>query len=388
MKTLIELYDERPIENVLATETFRPEETVIICPPEVDANLALKKSLEKYFAHRNCPVKLSFLPTSLLDAQQIGKRLQKVLETHDDCAIDIAGGTDAALFAAGTVAGETPVFTYSRKKNAFFEIKNAPYARSLPCSVHLDAESCFLMAGGTLLQGRADNSTLRDYLPAAEKLFAVFSEFRRIWQRQISYIQRVSSSEPGELSVCAPLTAKADHGNVTADPQLFKALAEAGLILDLAITQEEIRFSFPDETIRFWLRDIGSVLELQVYRACLAAECFDDVVMSAVVNWEGGSNQRDGVTNEIDVMAVRGVQPVFISCKTSEIKTEALNELSVLRDRFGGKGSRAIIVTSTTVSEEDSPMRRRADELNIEVIEWNELPLQHLVNRLRMRPVG
>ena len=147
MKTLIELYDERPIENVLATETFRPEETVIICPPEVDANQALKKSLEKYFAHRNCPVKLSFLPTSLLDAQQIGKRLQKVLETHDDCAIDIAGGTDAALFAAGTVAGETPVFTYSRKKNAFFEIKNAPYARSLPCSVHLDAESCFLMAG-------------------------------------------------------------------------------------------------------------------------------------------------------------------------------------------------------------------------------------------------
>ena len=388
MKTLIELYDERPIENVLATETFRPEETVIICPPEVDANQALKKSLEKYFAHRNCPVKLSFLPTSLLDAQQIGKRLQKVLETHDDCAIDIAGGTDAALFAAGTVAGETPVFTYSRKKNAFFEIKNAPYARSLPCSVHLDAESCFLMAGGTLLQGRADNSTLRDYLPAAEKLFAVFSEFRRIWQRQISYIQRVSSSEPGELSVCAPLTAKADHGNVTADPQLFKALAEAGLILDLAITQEEIRFSFPDETIRFWLRDIGSVLELQVYRACLAAECFDDVVMSAVVNWDGGSNQRDGVTNEIDVMAVRGVQPVFISCKTSEIKTEALNELSVLRDRFGGKGSRAIIVTSTTVSEEDSPMRRRADELNIEVIEWNELPLEHLVNRLRMRPVG
>ena len=175
---------------------------------------------------------------------------------------------------------------------------------------------------------------------------------------------------------------------MTADPQLFKALAEAGLILDLVITEDEIRFSFPDETIRFWLRDIGSVLELQVYHACLAAECFDDVVMSAVVNWEGGSNQRDGVTNEIDVMAVRGVQPVFISCKTSEIKTEALNELSVLRDRFGGKGSRAIIVTSTTVSEEDSPMRRRADELNIEVIEWNELPLQHLVNRLRMRPVG
>ena len=388
MKTLIELYDERPIENVLATETFRPEETVIICPPEVDANRALKKSLEMYFSHRKCPVKLTFLPTSLLDSVKIGKRLLQVLETHEDCAIDIAGGTDAALFAAGNVAGDTPVFTYSRKKNAFFEIKNAPFARDLPCAIRLDAESCFLMAGGTLLKGRADNSRLRDYPPEIDKLFSVFSDFRREWQRQISYIQRISSAEPGRLEACGPRTAKADHGTVTANPRLFEALVKAGLILDLEITEDELRFEFPDETIRFWLRDIGSVLELQVYRACLAADCFDDVVLSAVVNWEGGSNQRDGVTNEIDVMAVRGVQPVFISCKTSEIKTEALNELSVLRDRFGGKGSRAIIVTSSTAADEFSPMRRRADELNIEVIEWSELTLDRLIKRLRMQPAG
>ena len=32
MKTLIELYDERPIENILATEVFRPERTVFLCP--------------------------------------------------------------------------------------------------------------------------------------------------------------------------------------------------------------------------------------------------------------------------------------------------------------------------------------------------------------------
>ena len=31
MKTLIELYDERPLENVLSTEVFSPERTVFIC---------------------------------------------------------------------------------------------------------------------------------------------------------------------------------------------------------------------------------------------------------------------------------------------------------------------------------------------------------------------
>lgn len=45
MKTLIELYDERPAENVISTEMFRPETTVYICPKEVVNNHNLKKKL-------------------------------------------------------------------------------------------------------------------------------------------------------------------------------------------------------------------------------------------------------------------------------------------------------------------------------------------------------
>ena len=81
-------------------------------------------------------------------------------------------------------------------------------------------------------------------------------------------------------------------------------------------------------------------------------------------------------------MAVRGVQPVFISCKTCEIKTEALNELAILRDRFGGKGTRAVIVTSAQASKGRAVMRRRAAELEIEVIEWNDLALDQLIERI------
>ena len=174
MKTLIELYDERPIENVLGTEMFLPEETVMLCPPEVVSEKAIKESLSRYFEYRDCPVKLTIMPVSLLDAAKVEKQLRKILETHEDCAIDISGGTDASLFAAGVACGDTPVFTYSRKKNSFFEIQNAPFARSLPCSVTLDAKSCFLMAGGTLLPGREDNEELKHRLPQIDLLFAVF----------------------------------------------------------------------------------------------------------------------------------------------------------------------------------------------------------------------
>lgn len=383
MKTLIELYDEKPIENVLGTEMFRPEETVILCPPETVSERFLRQSLNRYFEYRGCPVKITVVPVSLLDAAKVERQLQKILETHEDCAIDISGGTDASLFAAGAVCGSTPVFTYSGRRNAFFEIQNAPFARDLRCDVTLDARSCFLMAGGTLLPGREDNEKLKNRQNDIDALFAIFRKYRKGWRRQIGYIQAISSAEPGALRAEGPKTVRVDHGQATADEAMLHELAEAGLIQQLQITRESISFRFPDEVVRFWLRDIGSVLELQVYSACLEAGCFDDVVLSAVVNWEGGQTQRNAVTNEVDVVAVQGIRPLFISCKTSEIRTEALNELAVLRDRFGGKSSRAIIVTSAAASKNRALMRMRAAELNIEVIELGDLVKDRLIARLK-----
>ena len=383
MRTLIELYDTSPIRNVLATVMFRPQEMILICPPEVAEDPNQKRSLRDFFAYLNCPVKLTLIPVTLLDAGKTERVLREVLESHQDCAIDISGGTDAALFAAGVASGDTPVFTYSTRKDTFFEIKNAPFARSLPNTVHLDVRSCLMMAGGTLLPGREDNAGLAEMSDRIDRLFRVYSAFRPQWNRQISYIQKISSAEPGVLEAGGQLREKAGNKNVDADGEFFRALEEAGLILNLQHTDESVSFRFPDERVRFWLRDVGAVLELQVFRACRAAGCFDDVVLSAVVNWQSGKINRDSVTNEIDVMAVQGIQPVFISCKTSEVHTDALNELAILRDRFGGKFARAILVTSGVTGKTREPVRRRADKLGIELVEWEDMSLESLINRLR-----
>ncbi len=383
MRTLIELYDTSPIRNVLATVMFRPQEMILICPPEVAEDPNQKRSLRDFFAYLNCPVKLTLIPVTLLDAGKTERVLREVLESHQDCAIDISGGTDAALFAAGVASGDTPVFTYSTRKDTFFEIKNAPFARSLPNTVHLDVRSCLMMAGGTLLPGREDNAGLAEMSDRIDRLFRVYSAFRPQWNRQISYIQKISSAEPGVLEAGGQLREKAGNKNVDADGEFFGALEEAGLILNLQHTDESVSFRFPDERVRFWLRDVGAVLELQVFRACRAAGCFDDVVLSAVVNWQSGKINRDSVTNEIDVMAVQGIQPVFISCKTSEVHTDALNELAILRDRFGGKFARAILVTSGVTGKTREPVRRRADKLGIELVEWEDMSLESLINRLR-----
>ena len=123
---------------------------------------------------------------------------------------------------------------------------------------------------------------------------------------------------------------------------------------------------------------MGSVLETYVYKACLDTGIFDDVRTSVVVDWEGES-KGNAVSNELDVMCSRGVVPLFISCKTGDGKTEALNELAVLRDRFGGQMAKAAIVTA---ERGNARMRSRAAELNIRVIDLSDLAADRLQKRL------
>lgn len=146
-------------------------------------------------------------------------------------------------------------------------------------------------------------------------------------------------------------------------------LEKIDFLRNVHISREAVEFSFRDSQIRTWLRDIGSVLELYIYKCCLDTGLFNDVRTSAVVDWEGTFRQ-DNVTNEIDVMAMRGINPVFISCKTCDVSTEALNELAILRDRFGGNTAKAAIVTTKRCQ---NITRHRASELRIEVIDLDDI---------------
>ncbi len=375
MNTLIELYDERPIENVLATEVFRPERTVFLCPAEVAQDKTVQRKLEKYFRRRGVDTKLIFMESSLYNSAKILKQLRSVADRYSDCVLDVTGGTDAALFAGGQFCAETgaAAFTYSRRRSRFYNIHNAPFADEVRCTLRHSVEDCFLMAGGALRAGRVDNAILNRYLGYIEPFFAFYMRQRANWTRIINYIQRASQIDKCQgmtLDVDAAFTVKGERGSrIDAPVQALYELEDLGFILNVRVGPDRVAFRFKDAQIRAWLRDSGSVLELYIYKACLDTGLFNDVRSSAVVDWDGEFG-RDSVTNEIDVMAMRGITPVFISCKTCNVGTEALNELAILRDRFGGQAAKAAVVTTQRCR---SVTRHRASELDIDIFDLDDL---------------
>ena len=52
MDTLIELYDERAIENVLAPEVFRPRRVIYLAPEEIALDRSRLQTLRDFFAFR------------------------------------------------------------------------------------------------------------------------------------------------------------------------------------------------------------------------------------------------------------------------------------------------------------------------------------------------
>ncbi len=388
MKTLIELYDERPIENVLSAEIFKPERIVYICPENVFKDKQKHRSLIEYYKHRGMNLELVFLKTRFYEMNAILELLRETVKKYPDCALDVSGGTDDALFAVGRLSAELdlPVFTYSRKLNRYFEICGAPFDEELDCDVKYNVEDFFMMAGGTMHMGRVDNAVLDKYMDDIDPFFDLYLRNRRKWQTVVSYIQRISKAGADgyvSLEVEGDYTVKGDRGRkIDAPEKVLREYEEIGFISQLVIDRDSgVSFRFRDAQIRSWMRDIGSVLELYVYKSCIDSGEFNDVRTSAVVYWEGYDNkQENAVSNELDVMCAKGVVPVFISCKTGAVQTEALNELAILRDRFGSNMAKAAIVTA---ERGGGAMRNRASELGISVIDLNDLSAGRIVQRLR-----
>ena len=267
MDTLIELYDERAIENILAPDMFRPRRIIYLCPGDIVQDHNRQAKLKAFFRRRGWDPELIFTEVSLFKADRILGQLLSIREKYPNCALDVTGGSDAALFAAGMFTAQTgaPAFTYSRKKKRFYNISGADFADDLPCTLSYSVEEFFLMAGGTLLSGRVNNAILSDYLKDFDPFFACFLRFRRDWPDIISYIQKISPAEHGQtppLSIQGKYSVKGEHGSKNyANEEALKAFEQIGFLEDLAIVRGDlVSFRFRDKTVRAWLRYMGSVL--------------------------------------------------------------------------------------------------------------------------------
>lgn len=98
-----------------------------------------------------------------------------------------------------------------------------------------------------------------------------------------------------------------------------------------------------------------------------------DALNGVVIDWDGELHDEPAfeTKNEIDVLLMHDIVPVFISCKNGIVTSDELYKLNTVAERFGGPFAKKILVTTAIdlIGESGLYIRQRAKDMNIRLID-------------------
>ncbi len=381
MKTLVELFSNDPYDDLLPATAFTPDTVVYICA-ERTPDIERQNSIRRYLSRLNPCVNADFFIADVKGHKALFDAVERVFSQYPDCAIDFTGGTVPAAVAAERYCAlhSAKAFYLDYHKREFVNIHGM---EAEVASAKLPAMSIpllFSLAGACILGSGHSTEALSDaaQLRRVRSVIRVYLAHTSEWGQLTSYLHAALGkygNEDSPLYLSAPVSIAGSHGSrIRANADILRKLEAAGAIEGLRIRDGRVRFSFVDHFMRRCLSVTGMWLELLIYIAALDSKLFDDVRMSVEFDWDGivHGDRRD-TRNEIDVLLIRGLTPIFVSCKSGSPEAKDLYEIRYLAERFGGKHACAAIATAQSVSLEERSLLRRAGNMEVAVIESDDL---------------
>lgn len=386
LRVLIELFDRNPIHNVLGACIFKPNIVVFLCDTR-DAGFFKESAVYRLFKRRKLKTQPRFYYFDASDPVGIRRVLGAVVRDYPGCVFDFSGGRDLVLLVAGACFAELqlPGFYIELPAGRFINMRGCQAEKDGFALPAFTAEDIFAMAGATVHghghfpTGQMDADFERDVLATWE----VVQHNTKAWSEFVSWLQAVcNGSNSGELRVDGPRRVKGGRGGSHANPVLLNRLKEAGVLTRVDIQKHRVELKFKSALHRRCLLIEGVWLELYGYVSAKNSGLFDDVRTSIIVDWDGVEGGADNAKNEVDIFLVKGVTPIFISCKMSLPTALAMSEIRLLATKFGGRHSRAVVLTAGVLGEEHKALRQRAAELEITMLDKNVLARGGLVGSL------
>lgn len=383
MKTLIELFDKEPIYNYLAATVFKPDKVIFVG----DGGTGRQENVaatDEYARMMKLPCRFERAharPEDFHDVKRtVGNLIAKEKSLGNECVVDVTGGRDLALVAAGSLMAEgAEIIFYDLKNNEYQFLSNGETQK---VSVDIPCKAFIAIAGGTVYETARNLDFSSEEKAVVSRLIRVFFEYDEVWTRFVKYLQQVSKKD-GEkvgdtLEIEAPMSFADSGRTYSCNSEIMLALEKAGAVENLEINRKNdtLKFRYMSRDIAVLLVNEGIWLELAVYLAGKSSPEFSDVQTGVKFVWDipqknnplGRILSENTPRNEVDVILTRGVRPVFISCKTRLPANEDLNELYTIKQKFGGGLALAVLATTKRV-EKNLPVYERAQEMGIEILD-------------------
>jgi len=389
--TLIEFFDRDAIENIGSSLTYDPERIIFI-----------GNDLQKMQAGAERYRKNSFIgPETEIEYSVVGINnmtravdvLSEAVEKYGDCTIDLTGGSDVLLVAAGIV--------FERYKSKGLRIRriniskgsaydcdpdgNPGGGKKLPA---ISVEENVRIYGGEIIWDSARDGATHtwdmneEFCEDIRTMWDICRADVKKWNSFVSDLSGfVARSSGGDCLKIRFTELSPDYGKVDEFERLLDRLAAAGLITGYSVDGGEFVFRFRNAQIGRCLSSAGRVLEMRIYLAALevaetdGSYTYDDALTGVTVDWDGitgFSGEQNGVENEIDVVMTRGMVPFFVSCKNGNVDVNEIYKLHTVSTRFGGKYAKKILILACPDQNQEangSYFKTLAKELDVRVVD-------------------
>ena len=380
-------YNAAQINGLISVLAFRPRKAVFIC----DRRRSLEDLLllEKACTHTLKNLIFEFVTVEHTSLDSIQMACKKVIRENPNCVFDIAGGEELTVIGMylACLHSFTPVFKLDLDS---IRLVNVYGCDSLALDFelpHLDLET-LLISRGALMEESLHPTPRQDQFGPI--LFFCEKVFKNIdlWKSLCVYIQngvKKTAFLHKNLSFgCKTIDNNLNTKDFNDLVSLLEHAQASKLIHRLNISDNRVSFVFSSHNIKKYMTDFGSWLELYTYITLFKSGLFKDLKMSVKIAWGGAlKNEHSDVVNEVDITFFSGITPVFISCKLSCPNSEAIQELSIYSNYFGGKKSKCILVTVADVYTENPRIFHRAKEMGIYIVDSKYIKTGRLIDGIK-----
>lgn len=377
IKTLIEIFDACQVENAIAGLKFNPERIVFVGFKNIMSNkktTALKNFLES----KGVTSEIVFEKIEDYEYDLVFKKLNEIVDTYPDCFIDLTGGKELVLTAAGAVsyARNVPMFQFNVRSEKFINVYGCSDVLNTETSFMTINEAMELNGCSVILNEKEDVNWefSEDFKKDVFKMWNILKVHCGSWNKQVNAFELLESMGNVEKGIVL-------KEDIYINERIVKDLKLKGLIYEYKKREDYITFKYKNSQIRKCLTKAGNVLELYVYLILLEIKeenngYYDDVDQSIYIDWDGiihsdKDPKNKDTKNEVDIMVMRDLIPLFISCKNGEVHKEALYELDTVAKKFGGKYAKKYLIATYLSSDKESVkyLKQRAKDMNITLID-------------------
>ena len=364
MTTLIRLYHKQAITNIMSALAYPYDRIVTLSFLEMDA---IRNDV---IYHQQSILDEYHLHPEFINVDLTKHDLTRILTEFPDADIDITSYDQHDSLRLLTATNDyTNIFYYSNRDNNFFAIKGSVnHLRITNLHIRHSIESMGASVKKNSLHYSPKDFHSEHNRHIIKKIYQIFSP-------------SIDSGSYGLIEAFPYVLAKSNgrllNFSNALNPIDRKALSIFYQLQDLGVCtvcNEAKMIIAMNLKYSHIFKVMGQLLEMYCYIICLESNVFDDVKMSVTIDYNGHFRQGFyDATSEIDLIAIKNNQPMYLSCKLNKLHQEDIYEIYTNANHFGGCCCHSLVAINKDTNKITEYLLNKATELHVQIIEKQQL---------------